>query len=865
LLLLVAALGRAVHAAPLPSPGEADSHLAYASQVSSAGDAALARFVAAYDAHLARFPRDAVAAVERCKLLNASLRTNDDDEDAPASGDAGLQELSRDCPRWLAARFPDAKEALLYQLDRKWGNEAVTLAEDLLARRALRWSVRERAHLHASLARQLSFDEKRAAQAAGHADRAMALDPTLDLANIVAKQFLAEGRMSEAIALLDAHPDKLAYAAAGKARLLAAGGAPAHALSQLDRLPHGDSFDPSLRASLLERLGRIDLARATYLQPQRDAAKRRAALMHVLAIDLARDDANAAAQSYGALRDLGWRNDPLLGQRLRLTRKFPSLRWSARDWLGLLRLLLALVLGALLPLAWVGPLHYWSLWRRLRRPRSVDPALDTRWSFAHLWLASAILLDVQLVTLDFFAPAEVTSWFLPAAEHAVTTPSALAAVALWNAALLTLTLGLALLRRRDLPLFGRGTWSIGRYIGMSAAGGGILIGVAIVNFVVVRIVSLARNLPHGAIGPDELVRALYQTHGILAVFVVAVVVAPVIEELMFRSVMLDTVARYMRFWPANLVQAAAFAAAHLEPSRFPYLFAVGLVAGWLRRRSGGLLPSITLHAMNNILATLVLIATASLGAKAKPQKAPPEFVPSPELVTCAATSHALTQPTTASLTGGGPQEAELLNHVAWTLVSDVAASPDCLAAAEEAVNGALRQLPEQAPIIDTKATVYFRQGRVADAVELEARASALLTARAVYSQLDRFLLRRRQRGGALLVGDGALSEVNVSFAPLLAPMQPGTRRVIRVQLGSGFKYGGQLYARIVGRSGSLALLRAWFGWQHAPTYEIVPPVDLPQEARIELALVDARGCDACASAAWNWELQAHDAMIDALP
>jgi hypothetical protein len=210
------------------------------------------------------------------------------------------------------------------------------------------------------------------------------------------------------------------------------------------------------------------------------------------------------------------------------------------------------------------------------------------------------------------------------------------------------------------------------------------------------------------------------------------------------------------------------------------------------------------------------------------------------------------------MSGAGSREAVLLNGVAWAQATSATATPACLLRAEEAVNGALQQLPEQAGIIDTKATVYYREGRIDEAVALERAAIDLTSAPPFFSQLDRFLQRRSQLGGAVLIGPDA-GEAKLTLTP------PGKPRAIHVEL-NGFKYGGQIYARVVGAKGPLGLVALSFGWQHAPAYDVVPsPRDLPDDARLELALVDARGCDTCTPTTWKWELQPHDATIDALP
>jgi membrane protease YdiL (CAAX protease family) len=101
--------------------------------------------------------------------------------------------------------------------------------------------------------------------------------------------------------------------------------------------------------------------------------------------------------------------------------------------------------------------------------------------------------------------------------------------------------------------------------------------------------------------------------GLLALLVVCV--APVVEELVFRGVLLSGLASRMHVGWAILVSAVIFGCAHLPDFRFawypvPALILLGLVSGWLRVRSRSLWPSITLHATNNLVAAIAWMAMA---------------------------------------------------------------------------------------------------------------------------------------------------------------------------------------------------------------------------------------------------------------
>ena len=91
----------------------------------------------------------------------------------------------------------------------------------------------------------------------------------------------------------------------------------------------------------------------------------------------------------------------------------------------------------------------------------------------------------------------------------------------------------------------------------------------------------------------------------------AVIGAPLFEELCFRGLAFAAIAKWAAHnrlpavpW-ATVLSAALFAGVHLEPVRFPLLFAIGLVLSWLRARTGRVGASVVAHALNNLLAFFV--------------------------------------------------------------------------------------------------------------------------------------------------------------------------------------------------------------------------------------------------------------------
>lgn len=109
---------------------------------------------------------------------------------------------------------------------------------------------------------------------------------------------------------------------------------------------------------------------------------------------------------------------------------------------------------------------------------------------------------------------------------------------------------------------------------------------------------------------DVTVMASHAALGLRLLLVLMVVgVAPFVEELVFRGVLLSGLARRLPMAWAVVISALIFGTAHLPDFSFawypvPALIVLGLVLGWLRVYSHSLWPSITLHATNNLFAAI---------------------------------------------------------------------------------------------------------------------------------------------------------------------------------------------------------------------------------------------------------------------
>ena len=153
----------------------------------------------------------------------------------------------------------------------------------------------------------------------------------------------------------------------------------------------------------------------------------------------------------------------------------------------------------------------------------------------------------------------------------------------------------------------------------------LALGVFLQLAVAVLMLPLAERLfPEGG-PPQEIARELADPDTALivklAVVVAAVLAAPVVEELIYRGVLLRAVGSRSRV-AGIAVTAAVFSAVHIVTLTEPFLataalvlpplFFLGVVLAWLTLRSGRLGPAIFTHTGFNLVSALVLFLPLDL-------------------------------------------------------------------------------------------------------------------------------------------------------------------------------------------------------------------------------------------------------------
>lgn len=319
--------------------------------------------------------------------------------------------------------------------------------------------------------------------------------------------------------------------------------------------------------------------------------------------------AEQANQVYQLYRQQGYSSDPLLYYRWQLKRAFPDVAFTGKDFLWSLNWVLLLLFCLAIPLVLILPVHYRSLLKQ-RKGWRINTFIGT-WNLKHAWWLLAVYVFVDFIALYIWSYPELASLFLPDIEWptAELTQQAKAhSLFLMDVCMLAAVL---LVARSNWRLFNPGEWSWGKSIGLS-----------LVLYICLRVVAvLVEGFSTGGavIGQtnqtftEESIQSIYNLYGLWVMLLSVAVITPIIEELLFRGVLLSALSKHLNFFWANSIQAVLFALVHEDTQLFVFYTALGLVTGYFVKHSKSLMPSILLHAINNALACLALVYLWSNG------------------------------------------------------------------------------------------------------------------------------------------------------------------------------------------------------------------------------------------------------------
>lgn len=227
-------------------------------------------------------------------------------------------------------------------------------------------------------------------------------------------------------------------------------------------------------------------------------------------------------------------------------------------------------------------------------------------------LPLAVLLMVALIALEYLVDAITEATGVLAGLHPVDAGGMITVIG--NAILFTFLMQYKGMTYRELFHSTASDEKIDWVILLPA----IALTIPALVAVVTWLVSMAVNA--FPLSPEQQEMFSEMGSGSVGAIVIACVLAPVLEEMLFRGIILRSFLQQYGRWTAILFSAAIFGVAHMNLYQFLVGLVLGSFLGWLYQRSRSLLPCIILHmAYNSTLTLLEQFGVGGLGDNALEQ------------------------------------------------------------------------------------------------------------------------------------------------------------------------------------------------------------------------------------------------------
>ena len=99
------------------------------------------------------------------------------------------------------------------------------------------------------------------------------------------------------------------------------------------------------------------------------------------------------------------------------------------------------------------------------------------------------------------------------------------------------------------------------------------------------------------------------SQALISTLFVICILAPIVEELIFRGALWNFVSKILNVNYAFVVITILFAMAHKDPAHIAGVFPLSVWLAFVRYRSNSILPCIFAHALNNVIISICIIAS----------------------------------------------------------------------------------------------------------------------------------------------------------------------------------------------------------------------------------------------------------------
>jgi hypothetical protein len=136
-----------------------------------------------------------------------------------------------------------------------------------------------------------------------------------------------------------------------------------------------------------------------------------------------------------------------------------------------------------------------------------------------------------------------------------------------------------------------------------------LISVALILAVIIATEPLTNLIPMPEIFKKMLNEMFSKT---FPAFLTAVIAAPILEEMIFRGIILEGLLKNYNPFKAIIITNLLFGIAHMNPWQFVGAFIIGIFISWIYMKTRSIILPILMHFINNLTSYLLIYFTSEL-------------------------------------------------------------------------------------------------------------------------------------------------------------------------------------------------------------------------------------------------------------
>lgn len=155
----------------------------------------------------------------------------------------------------------------------------------------------------------------------------------------------------------------------------------------------------------------------------------------------------------------------------------------------------------------------------------------------------------------------------------------------------------------SLRKFGFKPFAVKKAIGYIAAALGLMVAATLAVFAIISIITPDVNLDQAQ---DVVFTKATAWPEIVLAFVALIIIAPIVEESIFRGLMLPAFAKKFGIVVAAIVTSILFGAVHGQLNVGIVTFILGLLLAWVYYKTRSLWPAIILHSLKNLIAFILI-------------------------------------------------------------------------------------------------------------------------------------------------------------------------------------------------------------------------------------------------------------------